>query len=395
MERSMETKTRNGKRLIGTLLLFLVISITVVMIGRRMTVKQEKEKGQEYSTTGFAFDTTYTITLYQGGSQELLNACIRKCAQYERIFSRTSENSELYKINQLSRWYAEDAGTLNAGPAPSLEESPDANPDFSSEEEKTDLPEHQLQSDGSLKIAVSRDMAALIQEGLRYGEISEGNFDISIEPLSSLWNFTAENPRVPDIEEIQRALPRIDYHQFSLEQGYLIIATPGACIDLGGIAKGYIADCLKKYLQEQGVQSGIINLGGNILCIGEKADGSAFRIGIQHPFADQNKSIAVVAVRGCSVVSSGIYERYFTDKNTIYHHILDPKTGYPRENDLMAVTIISEKSVDGDGLSTTCFGLGVEEGIKLINAMNGVTAVFITKDEQLHYADGFRELLVP
>lgn len=379
----METQNMNGKRLFGTLLLFIMIGIVVVVVGRRAVVKQEKEKGQEYSTTGFAFDTTYTITLYQGGSQELLNACIRKCAEYEQIFSRTTENSELYKINQLSRLYAKEAGTLTE------------NMDLSLENENTEFPEYQLQSDGSLKIAVSRDLAALIQEGLRYGEISKGKFDISIEPLSSLWNFTAENPLVPDEEEIQHALPRIDYHQLSLEQGYLTIETPGVCIDLGGIAKGYIADCLKDYLLEQGVQSGIINLGGNILCIGEKADGSAFRIGIQHPFADQNKSIAVVAVTGCSVVSSGIYERYFMEKDKIYHHILDPKTGYPRENDLMAVTIISEKSVDGDGLSTTCFGLGVEEGIKLINSMDGVTAVFITKDEQLHYADGFRELLVP
>lgn len=348
----METQNINGKRLFGTLLLFIVIGIMVVVIGRRVVLKQEKENG-EYSITGFAFDTTYSITLYQGGSQEVLNTCIRKCAEYEQIFSRTLESSELYKVNQLSK-----------------------------------------QAEGSLKIAISRELAALIQEGLRYGEISEGNFDISIEPLSSLWNFTAEHPQLPDAEEIKNALSLVDYSQLSLEQEYLIIRTPGVCIDLGGIAKGYIADCLKDYLMEQGVRSAIINLGGNILCIGEKADGSAFHIGIQHPFADQNKSIAVVAVKGCSVVSSGIYERYFIENDNIYHHILDPKTGYPRENDLMAVTIISEKSVDGDGLSTTCFGLGMEEGMKLINSMDGVTAVFITKDEQLHYADGFQKLLV-
>lgn len=379
----METQNINGKRLFGTLLLFIVISTMVVVIGRRAIIKQEEEKGQEYTITGFAFDTTYTITLYQGGSQEVLNACIRKCAEYEQIFSRTLESSELYKINHLSKQYAKEAEGLEGSPDPSLEKG------------QAEFPEYQLQSDGSLKITISRELASLLQEGLHYGELSKGDFDISIEPLSCLWDFTAENPVLPDAEEIQRALPRIDYRQLSLEEGYLIIATPGVCIDLGGIAKGYIADRLKDYLLEQGVRSAIINLGGNILCIGEKADGTAFHIGIQHPFADQNKSIAVVAVTGCSVVSSGIYERYFAENDSIYHHILDPKTGYPRENDLMAVTIISEKSVDGDGLSTTCFGLGVEEGIKLIDSMDGVTAVFITKDEQMHYADGFRELLVP
>lgn len=382
----MEAQNINKKRLIGTILLFIMICVVVVVIGRGNVLKQKKEKEQEYTTTGFAFNTTCTITLYQGGSQELLNACIQKCAEYEQIFSRTTGNSELYKINQLSKQYAEESGTPTVSPNPSLEN------------EKTDFPDCQVQADGSLKIAISRELAALIQEGLRYGEISKGNFDISIEPISSLWNFTAEDtaedPQLPEAEEIQNALPLVDYSQLSLEQGYLLIKTPGVCIDLGGIAKGYIADLLKEYLQEQGVRSGIINLGGNVLCIGEKTDGSAFHIGIQEPFAEQNKSIAVVAVKGCSVVSSGIYERYFIENDSIYHHILDPKTGYPRENNLMAVTIISEKSVDGDGLSTTCFGLGVEEGIKLINSMDGVTAVFITKDEQMHYADGFQELLV-
>lgn len=353
----MEMQNISRKRLAGTLLLFLLLCTAVLLFGRRTVLKQQKEKEQEYSTTGFAFDTTYTIHLYRGGSQELINQCVQKCAEYERIFSRTQEDSELYQINQLSRQH--------------------------------------ISEEGSLEITVSEDMAALIRKGLDYGVLSGGIFDITIEPVSRLWDFTAEKPAVPEAGEIQSALPFVDYRQLSLQQKKLVISKPGVCLDLGGIAKGYIADCLKDYLQKQGVSSGMINLGGNVLCIGEKPDGSAFRIGVQHPFAEQNKSIIVVAVKGCSVVSSGIYERCFTENGIIYHHILNPETGYPRENDLMAVTIVSEASVDGDGLSTTCFGLGLEKGMKLINSMDGVTAVFITKDEKLHYADGFQELLIP
>ena len=169
---------------------------------------------------------------------------------------------------------------------------------------------------------------------------------------------------------------------------------PGMGIDLGGIAKGFIADDLKKYLLGQGVKGALINLGGNVLCIGGKEEGEPFYVGIQQPFAQRSQTIAAVAVKDVSVVSSGIYERYFkTEDGAMYHHIINPVTGYPYKNDLLGVTILSENSVDGDGLSTACFALGREKGIEYINSLEGVYAVFITEDEKLWYSDGFEQFL--
>lgn len=162
-------------------------------------------------------------------------------------------------------------------------------------------------------------------------------------------------------------------------------------LDLGAIAKGYIADKMKEFLVSKGVKSATINLGGNVLCIGKKTDNTPFRIGIQKPFADRSETIAILDIEDKSVVSSGIYERYFEKDGTFYHHILNPDTGYPYDNHLVSVTIISDQSMDGDGLSTSCFALGLEKGMELINSLPDVHAVFITDDYQLHYSDHFQE----
>jgi thiamine biosynthesis lipoprotein len=138
------------------------------------------------------------------------------------------------------------------------------------------------------------------------------------------------------------------------------------------------------------VTGGIIDLGGNILCIGGKTDTDPFRIGIQQPFADRNETIATVELRDKSVVSSGVYQRYIkTEDGKIYHHILDPSTGYSYDNGLLGVTIICDNSVDGDGLSTTVFALGQEKGMELVESLDGVEAAFINEDEQITYSTGF------
>lgn len=373
----MKQKT-SWNRTAGTLCFFLVVSVLVLWVGIRFEKHHSgAERDQECSVTGFAFDTVYTITIYQGGNQEMLDQCVAKCAEYEQIFSRTLETSELYRVNLLSELF----GKQDIAAVDRLEQ-------------EDPLPKYEVQEDGALEVDLSEPLAELVAAGIEYGAVSKGEFDITIAPVSRLWNFTADHPKLPEQSDIARALPYVDYHTVIVQKQCIRFRQPGTELDLGGIAKGYIADQLKKYLVSEGVDSALINLGGNILCIGGKPDGSDFRIGIQHPFADRNETIATVAIQGQSVVSSGIYERYFTDQDQMYHHILDPETGYPKENDLMAVTIVSDQSVDGDGFSTSCFGLGLDEGMQLINRTKGITAVFITKDEKLHYADGFRELMI-
>lgn len=305
--------------------------------------------------TSFHLNTAVTITIYDSQDTNLLDECMRLCEAYEDIFSRTGEESQLTQLN------------IQAA-----------------------LPENVGQP-----LPLSQDLASLTETGLYYSQLSQGAFDLTIAPLSSLWDFTAEEPSVPDEAVLKSALPLVDYQQISLSssgsQSYITFSKPGMGLDLGAIAKGYIADRLKDYLLSQGVKSALINLGGNILCVGEKPDGSPFTVGIQRPFANQNETIATLDIRDLSVVSSGVYERCFWQEGTFYHHLLDPKTGYPYHSRLVSVTIISENSVDGDGLSTACFALGLEEGLALLNNLEGVHGIFITEDSQIYYTEGFSE----
>ena len=229
----------------------------------------------------------------------------------------------------------------------------------------------------------------MIEKGLYYSELSGGAFDITIEPVSSLWDFTSGEKIVPDAETIAEKQACVGYEDVELKGNKLRFKKEGMGIELGAVAKGYIADKVKEYLVSEGVKSTVIDLGGNVLCVGEKPDGKPFKIGIQKPFADRSETVSAVEIAGTSVVSSGIYERYFEKDGKLYHHILDPATGYPYENGLVSVTVLSEESADGDGLSTACFALGLEKGLELIEQTPDTEAMFITEDGEMHFSKGF------
>ena len=320
---------------------------------------------QPISISSIKLNTAVQITIYDSQDKALLDDCLALCDKYELIFSRTNEKSELYKLNHRK--------DVSDG-------------DFSTDGQTTPYPV----SGTADTWHISEDLAALLSEGLDITKESDGAFDIAIAPLTSLWDFTAEDPRVPDDAAIQKALPLCSSDGVTIDGQDITLPSDDIQFDVGAIAKGYIADRLKDFLMKKGVKSAIINLGGNVLCIGSKPDGTPFKIGIQKPFADRNETEAVMDITGKSVVSSGIYERCFKQDGKLYHHILNPQTGYPYDNGLISVTIISDQSVDGDALSTTCFALGLEDGLKFAEK-KGVQAVFITEDYELHYTDGFRD----
>jgi len=232
-------------------------------------------------------------------------------------------------------------------------------------------------------VEVSDTTIELLKKGIKFGELTDGAFDITIAPLSELWDFKNNPGNIPSEADINEALSHVNYKNIVIEGNTVTLTDPEAAIDLGGIAKGYMADQLKKYLLNEGVTSAIINLGGNVLTIGAKPNGTSFNIGIQKPFDEQNETITSVQVKDSSVVTSGSYERYFEVNNTIYHHILNTDTGYPCDNELLSVTILSEESVDGDALSTTCFALGLEKGRKLIESLEDMDAIFVTDDYEI------------
>ena len=301
-----------------------------------------------YSKTDFCFDTAVTLTIYDSASaadeaNALIDEAIALCHSYDDMLSRTKEGSEIYQINHAGgEWTTVNDETIN-----------------------------------------------LIQAALDYCQMTGGEIDITIAPVKDLWDFSETDNRVmPPTSDIAQQLTHVDYSLVEIKGNKVRLNDPEAAIDLGFIAKGYIADHIRAFLLENGVKSGLINLGGNIAVIGEKPDGNAFQIGVQKPFAPAGTYCTTIfssqKVAGTSsVVTSGTYERCFEYNGKIYHHILDTETGMPVQTDLSGVTIITDSSLHADALSTTCLLLGLDIGLSYIEGLPDVEAVFITMDGEL------------
>ncbi len=323
--------------------IFLLFSCLIWLSGCLCGCQAEKENSP-ITKSGFALDTFITISIYDSNNTALLDECFSICDTYEKQFSRTIADSDIGRIN-----------AANGQP-----------------------------------VHVSAETIDLLQKGIDYGELSGGRFDITIAPASGLWDFTSEHPVLPEDNAIQTALPLISYHNIVLdkEAQTVTLTNAGSSIDLGGIAKGYIADRIKDYLIKEGITSAIIDLGGNILTIGSKPDQTAFIIGIREPFSETGDILTGVLVRDKSVVTSGTYQRCFRLNGVLYHHLLDPETGYPADTNLNSVTIISDGSADGDALSTICFLFGLKDGLALIESLPDVEAIFVTDNNELYYSSG-------
>lgn len=327
------------KSRINTLILTVLV-ITFITGCRRIA--------EPVTETGFYLDTVVQITLYDTDDRDSCINHIRECFKlidrYECLFSATKENSDIWNINHSK-----------------------GNP-----------------------VDVSDDTISLLHTAIYYSELSEGKVDLTVLPLSELWDFGSEgNSHIPNDDAVKEAISHIDYHTVRFDGNTVMLLDPDAAIDLGFIAKGYIADRLKEYLLEQGVESACINLGGNLMTIGTKPDGQPYRIGIQKPFGDGGEIITAIDVTDDSVVSSGVYERYFYEDGVLYHHLLDTATGYPADSNIAGVTILAPSSVDADALSTTCYFLGIDAGMELIDSLDDIEVLFITMDGELQYSNGF------
>jgi len=245
---------------------------------------------------------------------------------------------------------------------------------------------------GRSPVAAPDDVRFVIDKALRYAELSGGAFDPTIGPIVKLWNIGLDGERIPSAAEIAAALPLVDYRTVRVDDaaGTVFLPRAGMLLDLGAIAKGYAADEVARVLREKRVKAAVIDLGGNVMVMGKKPDGSPWRVGIQNPFDERGAHIGVASLRGGStVVTSGVYERYFIGEDGVrYHHILAPSTGSPVRNGLMSVTIICDSSVDADGPSTTLFSLGLERGMALAESLDHVEAVFIDEDKRVYMSSG-------
>ena len=324
-----------SKRLIA-----LLASATLLLSGCSSLSKKK-----ELTYTDTLFDTVISVQILDPAEESVLNGCKKLCQKYDLMFSSYNEESEISKIN-------------SAGGAP---------------------------------VEVSPETAALIKKGIYYSELSGGAFDITIGPVSRLWDFKSGEHIIPDAGAIAEALSHVNYENIMVSDNVVTLTDPAAAIDLGALAKGYVADRIRDYLEKQGVKRAFINLGGNILAMGTKPDGSDYNVGIQAPFKDTGEPITSVKVADKSVVTSGTYQRYFEADGKLYHHILDPRTGYPCENTLTSVTISTNSSLTADAFSTTCFLLGYDESMKMISQMENVDAIFITNDNKIHYSANFQQ----
>ena len=243
-------------------------------------------------------------------------------------------------------------------------------------------------------IKISPETFFVLETARKYSELSKGKFDITIGPLVKAWAIGTDNARIPEQKEVDSLLPLVSYNDIVLNKSTLKagLARKNQIADLGGIAKGYAGDEAVKILKKNGISSAFINIGGNVVTFGKKPDGSLWKIAIQNPRSGDGNFIGILNVASKAIVTSGDYERYFIKNGVRYHHILDPSTGYPAESDLIAVTVVYDKSVDADALSTSLFILGMKRGYELIKTINGAEAVFITQKHEIYITKALKNI---
>lgn len=293
--------------------------------------------------------TVCTINLFDQGSTELYGQMFQKLKGIEQAFSVNLPDSAVSQINQ------------SAGIAP---------------------------------VIVPQEVIYVLQEALRIAERTGGAFDPTIGPLVNLWDIGGDNSQVPSQQAIDHARSLVDWRlvEIDSQRGTVYLPKQGMALDLGGIAKGYAADELVAIAQEAGIQQALFDLGGNIYAFGTKADGTPWRVGVKDPAQPGGSPALALAVQNRSVVTSGMYERFFEQEGIRYHHILNPATGYPVWNDIQSVTIVSKSSLLADALSTSVFLLGREKGLALLESEDA-EGVIIGEDNLVYPTSGIADQL--
>lgn len=294
----------------------------------------------------FVFDTIVDITISDHYTEELENDIRNELERLELKFSRYIETSEISKINNNS---------------------------------------------GKIQV-ISDELNMVLQEAINYSNLSEGMFDITLGPIIDLWSIGSEMQNVPSETSINQMLEYVDYQQIKINDNEIFILE-GMSLDFGGILKGYAADQIKIIFDENNVSSGIINLGGNVYVHGKK-ENEDWRVGIRNPLGESDEHLGILNISDKSIVTSGPYERYFIDNNIRFHHLFNPFTGYPAENQIEGVTIVSDRSIDGDALSTSIYTMGIKKGLVLIKELEGVDCIIITKENDIYMTEGLKNNFV-
>jgi thiamine biosynthesis lipoprotein len=309
----------------------------------------------------FVLGTVCSVNLYEAGTR----------AEYRAIFA------ELRRIQAMMSFSAASTGTETGESAL----------------------DRINQNAGIGPVEAPAELLDLLERARYYAELSGGAFDPTVGPLAALWGIVGESPRVPAPAEIRKALDLVDWRDLLIDRkaGTAFLRRRGQALDLGAIAKGYAADRAAAILDRpsrfrlpwsgRSGKRAIIDLGGNILALGERREGP-WRIGIQDPLEERGIHLGILEIKDKSVVTSGIYERYFEEGGRRYHHILSTGDGYPVQNGLLSVTIIADRSTDADALSTAVFALGPEQGLALVEALPDIEAILVREDRAVILSSG-------
>lgn len=300
--------------------------------------------------TEFVLGTVCTVNLYERGTESIYTEIFLRLRNIEMILSANRDDTNISEINR------------NAGVRP---------------------------------VKAAPETLEVLRRGIHFAELSGGHLDPTIGPLVKLWKIGTEQATIPANQAISDARTLIDYRRVIIdaEMGTVYLPEAGMMLDLGAIAKGYAADEVAKIAESRGIHRAIIDLGGNIFALGSKAPGTGWKVGIRNPENDQGGSVLALQISDKAVVTSGVYERFFVENGTRYHHLLNPYTGFPEENGLLSVSIVTSKSIDADALSTSLFLLGLNGGMKLAESLSGVEALFIDKDKKIHATAGLRNVI--
>lgn len=331
----------NFRKIAIVISLLILLLITIYKsVPLFLTTTSASKNVEKLSAEVFSMDTVMSITTYNS-NEDILNLCKKRILELENLFSVTDANSEIFVLN-------------------------------------TDK-----------ELTPSKDTYSLIKRAIEISHETNGALDISIYPILKAWGFTTGNYKVLNANEINNLLSAVDYKKINLKENKITIPS-NMEIDLGSVAKGYTSNEVIKVLKENGTQSALINLGGNVHTLGSKLDGSPWKVAIKSP-TDNSNVLAVSAINK-AVITSGAYERYFTDGlGNKYGHIIDPKTGTSAESDLLSVTIIGDDGVLCDALSTSLFVLGLDNAVNYYKSHNNFEAVFITKDNELYITEGIKD----
>ena len=326
----------------------IIVFFVTLMLAVGLVSCGEKKSKDPITRTELFMGTAIKVTIYDKSNEKILDEAFKRIIEIEDLVSINKEGTEITELNK------------NAG----------------------------------LKgVKLSDDSFNIVKKGLEYSKLSNGGYDLTIGPLVKLWSIGLPEAKVPSKNEIKDSIKKIDYKRVKINEDTkeVFLTEKGMMIDLGSIAKGYAADEIVKLLKENGVKEAIVDLGGNIYALGLKEGDKEWKVGIQDPFTDRGNVVGSIKVSNKSVVTTGIYERFVEKDGVKYHHILNPKDGYPYKTEIAGVSIIADESVDADGLSTLVFTKGLDEGIEFIESLEGVDAVFITEDRKVYTTNGIKD----